>query len=65
MSVDDSESAAEGVRQCHPRTYDARLDAIAGMLGYTSATTIGVYARIVDKIAEHSARYLEKLMWLS
>jgi len=47
------------------RAGGARLDAIAGMLGHTSVTTTGVYAKIVDKIAENPARYLEKLMGLS
>ena len=43
----------------------ARLDAIAGMLGHASVTTTGVYAKIVDKIAENPAWYLEELMGLS
>lgn len=44
------------------RVGGARLDAVAGMLGHTSATTTGMYARIVDKIAENPARCLEELM---
>jgi site-specific recombinase XerD len=64
---------AEGI-SCHAlrhsaatwsRAGGARLDAIAGMLGHTSVTTTGVYAKIVDKIAENPARYLEELMGLS
>ena len=47
------------------RARRARLDAIAGMLCHTSITTTGVYAKIVDKIAENPARYLEELMGLS
>jgi hypothetical protein len=35
------------------------------MLGHTSTTTTGVYAKIVNRIAENPARYLEKLMGLS
>ena len=38
---------------------------IARMLGHTSVTTTGAYARIVNKIAENPARYLEELMGLS
>jgi hypothetical protein len=40
------------------RVGGARLEAIAGMLGHTSVTTTGVYAKVVDKIAENPARYL-------
>ena len=47
------------------RAGGARLDAIAGMLGHASLTTTDVYAKIVDKIAENPARYLEELMGLS
>jgi hypothetical protein len=35
------------------------------MLGHTSVTTKGVYAKIVDKIAENPTRYLEELMGIS
>jgi site-specific recombinase XerD len=64
---------AEGI-SCHAlrhsaatwaRAGGARLDAIAGMLGHASVTTTGVYAKIVDKIAENPARYLEELMGFS
>jgi len=64
---------AEGI-SCHAlrhssatwaRAGGARLDAIAGMLGHASVTTTGIYARIVDKIAENPARYLEELMGFS
>ncbi len=41
------------------------MDAIAGMLGHASVATTGVYAKIVDKIAENPAWYLEELMGLS
>jgi site-specific recombinase XerD len=47
------------------RVGGARLEAIAGMLGHTSVTTTGAYAKIVDKIAKNPARYLGELMGLS
>lgn len=71
--LDELGLKAEGI-SCHAvrhsaatwsRAGGARLDAIAGMLGHTSVTTTGVYAKIVDKIAENPARYLEELMGLS
>jgi hypothetical protein len=34
-------------------------------LGHTSVITTGVYAKMVDKIAENPTRYLEELMGLS
>jgi len=37
----------------------------AGMLGHASAATTGIYARIIDKIAEDPAQYLEELMGLT
>jgi site-specific recombinase XerD len=46
------------------RAGGARLDAIAGMLGHASVTTTSIYARIVDRIAENPARYLEELIGL-
>jgi len=61
---------AEGI-SCHAlrhssatwaRAGGARLDAIAGMLGHASTTTTGIYARIVDRMAENPARYLEAMM---
>ncbi len=64
---------AEGI-SCHAlrhssatwaRAGGARLDAIAGMLGHASVTTTSIYARIVDRIAENPARYLEELMGFS
>ncbi|MBN1137590.1 MAG: tyrosine-type recombinase/integrase, partial [Anaerolineae bacterium] len=44
------------------RAGGARLDAIAGMLGHANVTTTTVYAKIVDKMAENPARYLEEMM---
>jgi len=38
------------------------LDGIAGMLGHASVTTMGVYAKIIDKIAENRAWHLEGMM---
>ncbi|MBN1139142.1 MAG: tyrosine-type recombinase/integrase [Anaerolineae bacterium] len=61
---------AEGI-SCHAlrhsaatwaRAGGARLDAIAGMLGHTSITTTSIYARLVDRMAENPARYLEAMM---
>jgi hypothetical protein len=40
------------------------LDAVALMLGHTSASITVVHAKIVDNIAENPARYLEELMGL-
>jgi integrase/recombinase XerC len=69
----DLELKAHGI-SCHAlrhsaatwsRAGGARLDAIAAMLGHASVTTTGVYAKIVDKIAENPARYLEELMGFS
>ena len=71
--LDELGLKAEGM-SCHAlrhsaatcsRAGGARLDAIAGMLGHTSVTTTGVYAKIVDKIAENPVRYLEELRGLS
>jgi site-specific recombinase XerD len=64
---------AEGI-SCHAlrhssatwaRAGGARLDAIAGMLGHASVNTTSVYARIVDKISEDPARYLEEMLGFS
>ena len=61
---------AEGI-SCHAlrhsaatwaRAGGARLDAIAGMLGHTSITTTSIYARLVDRMSENPARYLEAMM---
>ena len=61
---------AEGI-SCHAprhsaatwaRAGGARLDAIAGMLGYTSITTTSIYARLVDRMTENPAPYLEAMM---
>jgi site-specific recombinase XerD len=69
-SLTDLGLKAEGI-SCHAlrhsaatwsRAGGARLDAIAGMLGHASVTTTSIYARIVDRIAENPARYLEELM---
>ena len=49
----------------YARAGRARLDAPAGILGHASVITTGIYARIVDKIAENPARYLEELMGFS
>jgi len=44
------------------RAGGAALDALAGMLGHASVTTTQVYARIVDRMTENPARYLEAMM---
>ena len=44
---------------------DAWLDAAAGMLGDRNVTATGLYAKIVDEIAENPARYLAELIGLS
>jgi hypothetical protein len=71
--LDELGLKAEGI-SCHALRHSAatwsraggvRLDAIAGMLGHASVPTTGIYARIVDKIAENPAQYLEELMGLS
>ena len=49
------------VRLTPPLTGEYR-DAIAGMLGHANVTTTTVYAKIVDRIAENPARYLEEMM---
>jgi site-specific recombinase XerD len=72
-SLSDLGLKAEGI-SCHAlrhssatwaRAGGARLDAIAGMLGHASVTTTSVYARIVDKISENPARYLEEMLGFS
>ena len=72
-SLSDLGLKAEGI-SCHAlrhssatwaRAGGARLDAIAGMLGHASVTTTSVYARIVDKITENPARYLEEMLGFS
>jgi site-specific recombinase XerD len=61
---------AEGV-SCHSlrhsaatwaRAGGAKLDAIGDMLGHTSVTTTQVYAKIVDRMTENPAKYLEALL---
>ena len=49
-------SAATGAR-----AGGAKLDSIAGMLGHSSTTTTGIYARVVDRMTENPARYLVEL----
>lgn len=44
------------------RAGGARLDAIAGMLGHANITTTSIYARLVDRMTENPARYLEAMM---
>jgi hypothetical protein len=41
------------------RAGGAKIDALADMLGHSGTDTTGVYARIVDKMTEKPARFLE------
>ena len=61
---------AEGI-SCHAlrhsaatwaRAGGAKLDAIAGMLGHTSTDTTRIYAKIVDRMAENPAAYLDAVL---
>lgn len=61
---------AEGI-SCHAlrhsaatwaRAGGAKLDAIAGMLGHASTDTTRIYAKIVDRMAENPASYLDALL---
>jgi site-specific recombinase XerD len=44
------------------RAGGAKIDAIADMLGHASTDTTRVYAKIVDKMTENPARYLEAML---
>ena len=44
------------------RAGGAKIDALANMLGHSSADTTRVYARIVDRMAENPSRFLEALL---
>ena len=44
------------------RAGGAPLDAISGMLGHSSVAITQVYAKIVDKMTENPAKYLEALL---
>ena len=61
---------AEGI-SCHSlrhsaatwaRAGGAKLDAIADLLGHASTNTTRIYARIVDKMTENPARFLEAML---
>ena len=61
---------AEGI-SCHSlrhsaatwaRAGGAKIDAIADMLGHASTDTTRVYARIVDRMTENPARFLEAIL---
>ena len=41
---------------------DTQFDALAGMLGHASVTTTQVYAKVVDRVTENPARYLEAVL---
>jgi site-specific recombinase XerD len=68
--LDDLGLKREGV-SCHSlrrsaatwaRAGGASLDAIAGMLGHANVTTSQAYAKIVEKMTENPARYLEAVL---
>jgi integrase/recombinase XerC len=44
------------------RAGGAKLDAIGGMLGHASVTTTQVYAKIVDRMTENPAQFLDELL---
>jgi site-specific recombinase XerD len=44
------------------RAGGAKLDAIGGMLGHASVTTTQVYAKIVDRMTENPAQFLEAML---
>jgi integrase/recombinase XerD len=44
------------------RAGGAKLDAIADQLGHASTDTTRIYARIVDKMTENPAKYLEAML---
>jgi integrase len=44
------------------RAGGAKLDAIADQLGHASTDTTRIYARIVDRMTENPARYLEAVL---
>jgi len=39
-----------------------KLEAISAAMGHSSIETTGVYAKVVDKIQENPARYLESML---
>jgi integrase len=55
-----------GLRQSGAATWaqagGAKIDALADMLGHSSTDTTRVYARIVDKMTENPARFLEAML---
>ena len=68
--LDDLGLKAAGI-SCHSlrhsaatwaRAAGAKLDAIAGQLGHASVTTTQVYAKVVDRITENPAKFLESLL---
>jgi len=44
------------------RAGGAKIDALADMLGHSSTDTTRVYSKIVDKLTENPARYLEAML---
>ena len=68
--LDALDLKAEGI-SCHSlrhsaatwaRAGGAKLDALADQLGHASTDTTRVYARIVDKMTENPARFLEAML---
>jgi len=44
------------------RASGAKIDAMADMLGHSSTDTTRIYARVVDKMTENPARFLEAML---
>ena len=44
------------------RAGDAKIDALADMLGHSSTDTTRIYVRIVDKMTENPAKYLDAML---
>jgi integrase/recombinase XerD len=68
--LDRADLKADGI-SCHSLRHSfatwslaggAKLTAISGVMGHSSIETTQAYAKIVDRINENPARYLDALM---